>query len=245
LVSELLAVNPDLLVADATQAALATQRATHTIPIVVPTSGDLVRVGLVKSLAHPGGNLTGLTLMSPGLIGKRLAVLKEMAPHVRTVGILLTPDNPAAEPQLREAQAAATQLELKLQSIPIRQPNDIDRVLSSYARRIDAVFVTDDPIMDDFRTSIGAVAIKNHLPCVCSYRMPEDRSCLMWYGPDLLGMYKRAASYVAKILNGTKPADLPVEQPAKLTLVINAKTASDIGLPIPQSLLLSADEVIR
>ena len=245
LVSELLAVNPDLLVADATQAALATQRATHTIPIVVPTSGDLVRVGLVKSLAHPGGNLTGLTLMSPGLIGKRLAVLKEMAPHVRTVGVLFNPDNPAAEPQLKEAQAAVSQLELRLQPIPIRQPNDIDRLLSSYARRIDAVFVTDDPIMDDFRTSIGAMAIKNRLPSVCSYRMPEDRSCLMWYGPDLIGMYKRAATYVSKILNGTKPADLPVEQPAKLSLVINAKTAGDIGLAIPPSLLLSADEVVH
>jgi putative ABC transport system substrate-binding protein len=196
-------------------------------------------------LAHPGGNLTGLTLMSPGLIGKRLAVLKEMAPHIRTVAVLLNPDNPAAEPQIKEAQAAAAQLDLRLQPILIRQPQEIDRLLSSYARRIDAVFVTDDPIMDDFRTAIGVVAIKNHLPSICSYRMPEDKSCLMWYGPDLLGMYKRAASYVAKILNGAKPADLPVEQPAKLSLVINAKTASDIGLSIPQSLLLSADEVVR
>jgi putative ABC transport system substrate-binding protein len=245
LVSELLGLKLDVLVADATQAALAAKHATQTVPIVVPTSGDLVRAGLVNSLAHPGGNLTGLTVMSPGLMGKRLAVLKEMAPHIQRVAVLVNPDNPSGGFQLKEAQAAAPKLGLKLEPISIRRPQDIERVLPLYTGRVDSILVTDDPVLDDFRTQIGAYSIQNRLPSICSYRMPEDKTCLMWYGPDLVSMYKRAAHYVVRILNGTKPADLPVEQPARLTLVINAKTASDIGIVIPQSLLLFADEVVH
>ena len=161
--------------------------------------------------------------MSPGLMGKRLAVLKEMAPHIRRVAVLVNPDNPAGGFQLKEAQAAAAQLSLKLQPIPIKRPQDIERLLPLHAGRVDATIVTDDPVMDDFRTPIGTFAIQNRLPSICSYRMPEDKTCLIWYGPDLLGMYKRAGSCVVRILNGAKPADLPVEQPARLTLVINTK----------------------
>jgi putative tryptophan/tyrosine transport system substrate-binding protein len=245
LVSELVDLRVELLVADGTQAALAAKRATRTIPIVVPTSGDLVRAGLVASLAHPGGNLTGLTVMSTGLVGKRLALLKEMAPRIHRVAVLVNPDNPNCEFQLSEAQAEAPGLELQLYPVSIRRMEDINRLLASPSGRVDALFITDDFVLDGFRARIGAVALQNRLPWICGYPMPEDKIRLMSYGPDLLNMFRRAASYVTRILGGKQPADLPVEQPTRFVLRINAKTASDLGITIPRSLLASADEVVR
>ena len=241
---ELVDARVDVLVVDGTQAAIAAKRATGIIPIVFVVAADPVGSGLVDSLARPGGNITGLTLISQDLIGKRLAVLKEMMPRIRRVGVVVNPDNPTCEFQFREAQAVAPSLELELDSISVRRPEEIERVFQPFAGRVDALLLTGDVMLDGARTRIGAFAIKNRLPSICSYRMPEDKTCLMWYGPDLLQMFRRAASYVGRILNGTKPADLPVEQPARLTLVINGKTASALKIVIPQSLRVAADEII-
>jgi len=245
LVSELIGLRVEILVADGTQAALAAQRATRSIQIVVPASSDLVRAGLVVSLARPGGNLTGLTTMSTGLTGKRLALLKEMAPRTKRVAALVNPDSPGSMFQLKEAQLAASDLALEVQPASIRRPDDIDRVIPALAGRVDALFVTDDFVLDGYRARIGTLAVENRLPSVCGYTIGEDKSCLMWYGPDLLNMFRRSADYVAQILRGKKAADLPVEQPAKFALILNATMARTLGITIPQPLRLSADAIIH
>jgi putative ABC transport system substrate-binding protein len=244
LVAELLGLRIELLVADGTQAAIAAKRATRTTPIVA-ASGDLVRAGLVASLARPGANVTGLTVMSTVLVGKRLELLKEMAPSIRRVAVLVNPENPSCEFQHKDALSAASRLGLQLQRVSIRRPEDIESILSSASRRVDALLITDDYVLDGFRTRIGAFALRHRLPWICGYPMPEDRTCLMLYGPDLRNMYHRAASYVAQILDGRQPADFPVEQPTKFVLSINSKTATALGIVIPQSLLIAADEVVR
>jgi putative ABC transport system substrate-binding protein len=245
LVSDLIGLRVDILVADGTQAALAAKRATSSIPIVVPASSDLARAGLVASLARPGGNVTGLTTLSTGLTGKRLALLKEMVPRIRRVAVLVNPENPGGVFQLEEAQAAAPSLALEVQSTAIRGPDDIERVIPSLAGRVDALLLTDDFVLDGYRARIGTLAAQNRLPAICGYTIADDKSCLMWYGPDLLKMFRRSAHYVAQILGGRKPGDLPVEQPVTFALILNAKTASALGITIPQSLRLAADDIIR
>lgn len=244
LISELIRVPVDVLVADGTQVALAAKRATRTIPIVA-MGGDLVGMGLVVDLAHPGGNVTGLTLMSTGFTGKRLSLLKEIAPRTRRVAVLFNPDNPIARFQLKEAQTSAPGLGLQVHPVSIRRGDDIERTFPSLAEHADAVFVTDDLLLEAFHTRIGELAIQKRLPSICGYRLPEDESCLMWYGPDFLAMFRRAASYVVRILGGTKPGDIPAEQPTKFALIINARTASALGIVIPQSLAMAADEIVR
>jgi len=176
LASELVSLKVETIVADGTQAALAAKRATRAIPIVVPTSGDLVGAGLVASLARPGGNLTGLTLMSPGLIGKRLALLKEMAPRVQRVAMLVNPDNPSCALQLQEAQTAAPSIGLGVHATSIRQGDDIDRVIPPLIGRADAILLCDDVLMDAHRTQIGTLAIRNRLPSICGTRYLKTRS---------------------------------------------------------------------
>jgi putative ABC transport system substrate-binding protein len=245
LASELLGLRVELLVADGTQAALAAKSATRTIPIVVSVSADLVRAGLVTSLARPGGNLTGMSLMSPGLVGKRLALLKEMAPRIDRVAVVANPDNPASDTQLREAQEAAPGLGLKVHTVPIRRQADIDRITPSLAGRANAMLITGDFLLDANRAQIGSLALRNGMPWICNFALPEDKICLMWYGPDIQDIYVRAGRLAARVLNGTKPGDLPVEEPTKFVLGINASTASTLGITVPQSLLLMADEIVR
>ena len=243
--AELIDLRVEVLVADGTQAALAAKHATSTIPIVVTASSDLVAAGLVASLARPGGNVTGLALMSPDLVGKRLELLKQVAPRTRRVAVLLNPDNPACELQLRAARAAAPALGLKLYPVPVRQAQDIDHAFSPLDGRVDAVLVTDDVLLDSNRPRIGKAAARSRLVSICGYPVPGDTVCLMWYGPDLVALFRRAARLVDLILKGAKPADLPVEQPTTFRLSINLKTARALGLTIPQSILLRADEVLR
>ena len=244
LISELIRLRVDVLVADGTQVALAAKRATRTIPIVAMSS-DLVGMGLVDNLAHPGGNVTGLTLMSEGFTGKRLSLLKEIASRTRRVAVLFNPDNPVARSQVKEAQTLAPGLGLQVHPVSIRRADDIERVFLSLAEHADAVLVTSDLLLEEFRTRIGKLAIQNRLPSICPSRMPEDATCLMWYGPDFLAMFRSAARYVVRILGGTKPDDIPAEQPTKFTLIINARTANTLGIVIPQSLVIAADDVIR
>jgi putative ABC transport system substrate-binding protein len=245
LVAELIRLRVDVLVADGTQAALAAKRATSTIPIVVPTCSDFVGAGLVASLARPGGNVTGLTNMSPDLVGKRLELLKEVAPRTRGVAVLLNPDNPGTELQLRAAKAAASALGLELYPVPVRQVQEIDHAFSPFAGRIDSVLVTDDVLLDSNRPRIGTAAAQARLVSICGYPMPGDAGCLIWYGPDLIALFPRAARLVDLILKGANPADLPVEQPTKFQLTINLKAAQAIGRTIPQSVLVRADEIIK
>lgn len=241
--SELVDAKVDVLVTDGTPISIAARGATNTIPIVVAASSDLVRAGLVDSLAHPGGNVTGLTLMSPDLTGKRLAVLKEMAPRTRRIGVVLNSDNPSNAFLLSEAQAAASLLGLKLRVIPVQRGQDAEQVLQSHARHVDALLVADDLMLDALRNTIGSFAIKNRLPSMCSFRLPHDTTCLMWYGPDLVEMFRQSADYVARILRGANPADLPVAQPSRLTLIINGGTAKALRLAVPPALQMAADEV--
>jgi putative ABC transport system substrate-binding protein len=250
LAAGLVALNVDVIVAGAgTLSALAAKQATTTIPIVFPVVGDPVADGLVTSLARPGGNLTGLSAVSTELIGKLLELLKQAVPGVSRVALLLKPD---AAPErtmqgyLKESDAAARALGVQLQVVEAQGPEDFDRAFSDMSEaRADALVVLGTPVFQVARQRLVDLAAKSRLPTVFSYRAFVDAGGLMSYGPSFPDMFRRAATYVDKILNGAKPADLPVEQPTKFELVINLKTAKALGLTVPQSLLARADEVIE
>ena len=246
LAAELVALNVDVIVTSATPSVLAAKKATSTIPVVFVSVTDPVASGLVTSLARPGGNITGLTILAPELSGKRLELLKEAVPNVTRVAFLWNPANPAQAPQWREAQAAAQALGLRLQSLEVRSFNDFDSAFEAALReRARALIASPEPLINTHLKRIVEFAAKNRLPAM--YAGPEvvDAGGLMSYSPDYTYQYRRAATYVDKILKGAKPADLPVEQPKKFELVINLKTAKQIGLTIPQRVLGRADKVIR
>lgn len=250
LAAELVALRVDVIVtAGGTPAALAAQQATKTLPIVFINVGDPVTSGLVTSLALPGGNVTGLSLLFPELVGKCLEQLKQTVPRVSQVAILW---QPRAVPERTEkdiltgAELAARALGIRLQVIEARGPQDFDRAFSDMASaRAGALIVLSTPMFHGERHRLADLAAKNRLPTVFSFREYVDAGGLMSYGPDLADLSRRAASYVDKILKGTRPADLPVEQPTKFELVVNLKAASALGITIPQTLLLRADEVIQ
>jgi putative ABC transport system substrate-binding protein len=244
--SDLVRLNVDVIVASGTQATLAAKTATSTVPIVMSGSGDAVATGLVKSLARPGGNVTGLTLITPEVSGKRLALLKEAVPRRSKVGIVWNPDDPPRVLEYRETESAARTLGLTLQSVPVRRREDLDAAFSSIRRgQVEALVVFLDPITFESRSHIADLAARNRLPVMSGSRQFAEAGCLISYGADLAALYYRAAFYVDKILKGAKPGDLPVEQPTRFELVINLKTAKALGLIIPPTLLLRADEVIQ
>jgi len=250
LAAELVALKVDVIVAaEGTPPALAATQATRTLPIVFTTVGDPVTSGLVTSLARPGGNVTGLSLLFPELVGKGLEHLKQAVPGVSRVAVLL---QPGAVPErtykdiLKEADVAARALGVRLQVVEARGPADIDRAFSDMTRgRAGALTVLSTPMFASERRRLVDLAAKNRLPTVFSFRVYVDAGGLMSYGPNTVDLFRRAATYVDKILKGAKPADLPVEQPTKFELVINMKTAKALGLTIPQSLLGRADQVIQ
>jgi putative ABC transport system substrate-binding protein len=246
LAAELVGLNVDVIVTSATPSVLAAKKATSTIPVVFVSVTDPVASGLVASLARPGGNITGLTILAPELSGKRLELLKEAVPNVTRVAFLWNPANPAQAPQWREAQAAAQALGLRLQSLEVRSSNDFDSAFEAALReRARALIASPEPLISTHLKRIVEFVAKNRLPAM--YAGPEvvDAGGLMSYAPDYTAQYRRAAAYVDKILKGTKPADLPVEQPTKFELVINLKAAKQIGLTIPPNVLARADRVIR
>jgi putative ABC transport system substrate-binding protein len=246
LAAELVRLKVDVILATATPSVLAVKKASATIPIVLMGVGDPVASGLVTSLARPGGNITGLTLLAPELSGKRLELLKEVVPNVTRVAFLWNSTNPDQVPQWREAQAAAQELRLHLQSLEVRSSNDFDTAFEAALReRAQALAVAPEPLIRTHFKSIVEFAAKNQLPAM--YANPDfvDAGGLMSYAPSYDDLSRRAATYVDKILKGTKPADLPVEQPTKFELVINLKTAKQIGLTIPPNVLARADKVIR
>ena len=246
LAAELVRLKVDALLASATPSALAAQKATSTIPIVFTAVGDPVGSGLVASLAHPGGNITGLSNVNTDLTAKRLELLKETFPKVTRVGVLLNPADPITAPQLKDVEAAARSLGFQLQLYEARGPKDMESVASAWQKaHSGALFVLVSQMFVGVRPKLVEVITKSRLPAIFWTRSIVDAGGLMSYGPSIPDSYRRAATFVDKILKGAKPADLPVEQPMKFELVINLKTAKQIGVTIPPNVLARADKVIK
>jgi len=250
LAAELVALKVDVIVTSGgTLAALAAKQATTTLPIVFTAAGNPVGEGLVASLARPGGNVTGLSVVSTDTIGKSLELLTQAVPGLSRIALLLKPDavpDRANKDRLKLADVAARALGVRLQVVEAKGPEDFDRAFSDMTKgRASALAVLATPVFDSNRGRLVDLAAKARLPTVYSYRSYVEAGGLMSYGPDLADSFRRAATYVDKILKGAKPADLPVEQPTKFELVINLKTAKALGLTIPPSLLGRADEVIQ
>ncbi len=245
LTAELVQRKVDVIFTSGTTATQAAKNATATIPIVMTSVTDPVGTGLVTSLAHPGGNVTGLSNLSE-LSGKQLELLKEAFPKVTHVAVLWDPANTANARLLGEMKVAAGGLRITLQPLEIRGPDDFEPAFSAIKKEHrSGLIVLRNVITYAYGTRIVDLAAKSRLPAMYPDRVLVDTGGLMSYGPNFLDMFRRAAKYVDKILKGAKPADLPVEQPTKFELVINLKTAKQIGVTIPQSVLYRADKVIR
>jgi putative ABC transport system substrate-binding protein len=249
LATELVALKVDVIVVTSTPAAAVVKQATRTIPIVFTWAADPVGSGLVTSLARPGGNITGLSILAPDLVGKRLELLKQAVPGASRVAALWHPGDYVERMEkdlLTEADRAARALGLRLQVVEARGREDFDRAFSDMTRaRADAVTVQSTNIFFIERRRLVDLAAKNRLPAMYLTREFVDAGGLMSYGPNVADLHRRAATYVDKILKGAKPGDLPVEQPTKFELVINLKTAKALGLTIPPSVLGRSDEVIE
>jgi len=245
LAAELVRVPVDVLCTAGSQATGAAKQATRTIPIVFANVAFPEETGLVASYAHPGGNLTGVTFIGPEY-GKRLELLKEAYPKLSRVALIYNPGNPASVLARVETQRWAPALQVTLEPHEFQGPQDFERVFSAIAgKRPDALMTTADPLIVSYRTRIVDFAEKHRLPSMYPTQEFVDAGGLMFYGSSIPEMYRRAAVYVDRILKGATPADLPVEQPVKFDMVINLKAAKALGLTIPPSLLLRADEVIR
>jgi putative tryptophan/tyrosine transport system substrate-binding protein len=246
LAADLVRSKVDVIVTQGGAVTQAAQQATRTIPIVMSLVNDPVGSGLVASLARPGGNVTGGTVISPDLLGKRLALLKEVIPKVSRVALLRNPDNPADAAMLREVEAAARALGVRLQTLEARNHQEIERAFAAMIReRPGALLILPDAIFQTQRRQIAELAAKGRLPAVGRMREDAEAGYLMAYGANYRDLVRRAATFVDKILKGAKPADLPIEQPTKFELVINLRTAKAIGLTISPSLLQRADHVIE
>jgi putative ABC transport system substrate-binding protein len=246
LAADLVRSKVDVIVAASGAATRAVQQTTRTIPIVMSLVNDPVGSGLVASLARPGGNVTGLTIMAPDLSGKRLQLLKEVVPKVSRVALLRNPDNPADAAMLREAEAAAQALGVRLQILKTRTPQEIEGAFAAMIKeRAGAFLMLSDAIFFTQRRQIAELAAKGRLPSISGASDYPDAGGLMGYGANLSDLERRAATFVARILKGAKPGDLPVAQPTKFDLVINLRTAKAIGLTIPPSLLQRADRIIE
>jgi putative ABC transport system substrate-binding protein len=246
LAADLVRLKVDVIVAAATPASRAAKAATSTIPIVIVAVGDPVRAGLVASLARPSGNVTGLSLLTPELSGKRMELLTDILPKVSSVCVMLNPDNPVSAIFWEETQLAARTLRIDLRRLEARRPEDIERVFEAADKdAADAVIVFDDPSLWSYRAGIVAAAAARRIPVMYGYRDFVAEGGLISYGPDRPDQYRRTAAYVDKILKGAKPSELPVEQPTKFELVINLKTAQALGLTVPPTLIARADEVIE
>ena len=246
LVAELIRLNVEVIVTHGTPGTRTAKQATTTIPIVMAISGDAIATGIVTSLARPEANLTGSTFFLPELNAKRLELLKEACPHVARVAALSNPNNPVSKPIIPAMQAGATSLKLEIIDAGKAQgPSEFDSAFAAMAKsRVDAVVVTED---GEFAASFAAIAALSAANKLASIGAPEyaEAGGLIGYGVNLLGLYRRAAYFVDRILKGAKPADLPIEQPTKFELVVNLKTAKALGLDVPATVLSRADEVIE
>jgi len=235
----------DVIVTVATPLTLAAKQATSVIPIVFVAVSDPVGTGLVASLARPGGNITGLADQISDTAGKKLEFLREVVSDLRRLAIMANVGNPASVLEMGEAQAAARKLGLEVTTSEIRRIDDIAPALEALRQRADALYLCPDPLMGTNRTRINILAVGARLPTMHAVREYVEAGGLISYGPDMRDQFRRVADIVDKILRGAKPADIPVEQPTKFALVINLTTAKALGLKIPESLLLRADEVIE
>jgi putative ABC transport system substrate-binding protein len=248
LAAELVQGNVDVLVASLTQAALVAKKATATIPVVMAGVADPIAVGLIVSLARPGGNITGTSGLAADIVGKQLELLKEVVPGVSRVAVLWNPANSTFQAlQLRQVEVAARTAGLHLQLLEARAPKDFEAALAGIVKEegTRALAVLGDPLFSVYAAAIADLALKNRLATVSAGRVFTDAGMLLSYGASYFDLHKRAAVYVDKILKGTMPANLPVEQPTKFELVINLKTAKALGLEVPPTLLVRADEVIE
>ena len=245
-VADLVHAKVDVIVSSATPAIRFAKEQTSTIPIVMAGVTDPVGVGFVSSLARPGGNITGLTHLAPDLSGKRLELLKEVVPRLQRVAVLWNPNQPGQPAAFKETQVAAQAMKVTLISMEARNRQEIERALSGMGKEHpQALFELPDPLTFFNRELITEFAAKYKLPAMYGFREYVDAGGLISYGTSFPDLFRRAATYVDKILKGTKPAELPVEQPMKFELVINLKTAKQIGLTIPPNVLARADKVIK
>jgi putative ABC transport system substrate-binding protein len=243
---ELVGLQVDVIVASGTQAVRAAKEATSSIPIVMTVSSYPERIGLVASLARPGGNVTGLSNVSPELQGKRLQLLKEIAPSVARVALLYNAASPVEPLGLRELLAAAPAAGVIIQPVDVRAPDDLPAALAAVASgRAQALMALGNPANFQGRQLIADFAARGRLPGIFEERLFVEAGGLMSYAPSFTALFRRAATYVDRILKGARPADLPVEEPTTFELVINLKTAKALGLTIPQSVLIRADELIQ
>jgi putative ABC transport system substrate-binding protein len=246
LAAQLVRERVDIILVGSTQGALAAKRASSTIPIVMVTTGDPAGGGLIASLARPGANVTGVTALGQALSVKRLELLKEAVPRVSRVAVLTNPTSPYTGPFLRERESAARTLAIQLQVLEVQDPTEFEQAFAAMAgERAEALTVLTDVMFISHRRRIVELAAKRRLPAMYGEREFVAAGGLMFYGASLVDMYNRAGVYVDKILKGARPGDLPVEQPTKYDLVINLKTAKALGLTIPPSLLLRADQIIE
>jgi putative tryptophan/tyrosine transport system substrate-binding protein len=245
LVADLVRSKVDVIVQDSTVGTEVTKRATSTIPIVMALVLDPVGSGLVKSLAHPGGNVTGLSMMATELYPKRLQLLKEVNPKLTRAAVLWNPDHPLHAKVVEQLKAVAPSFSIELNFMGVRTPDQFGPAFLDVTRaNAQALYVVDDPIFFAHRAILLELASTARLPSIYETRRYPEAGALMSYGPDLHDLFRRAAIYVDRIFNGAKPADLPVEQPTKFELVINLKTAKTLGLSVPDKLLALADDVI-
>jgi ABC-type uncharacterized transport system substrate-binding protein len=246
LAAELVQLNVEIIVTDGTNVTRAARNATKTIPIVMASDADPVGNGFVASLARPGGNVTGLVNLIAGLSGKRLELLKEAIPGISRIGIVWNPENPSSVSGFKETQEAAQALAMQLQSLEVRGVDDFVGAFQAASKgRARALTVVSDSLMFSNRRRLLDLAAKHRLPTMHTQSLWVEAGALLSYGTHFPDLWRRATVYVDKILKGAKPADLPVEQPMKFEFVINLKTAKQIGVTIPQSVLYRADKVIR
>jgi putative ABC transport system substrate-binding protein len=246
LAAELVGLKMDLIVTGGTNAGIAAKRATSTIPIVMASGGDPVASGVAASLSQPGGNLTGMTSINRELAGKRLELLRNVAPRASRIAILWDERNEGNRLGVNDTEAVAKTLGLTIHSVPMRSFEALEAAFATVARgRADALIIFTISSLFPYRRRVAELAVKHRLPTVVGVREYVEAGCLASYGTDYPDLFRRAATFVDKILKGAKPADLPVEQPTKFELVINLKTAKALSLTIPPSLLQRADQVIE
>ena len=246
LVADLVRLKVDVIVAPSASDALAAQKATRAIPIVMTGVSAPVGLGLVESLARPGGNVTGMSQMTVEMLGKRLELLKEMVPKLTRVAVLWNPQRAGSALNWKEIQLSARQLGVQLHSLEVRSPDEFDKAFEdATGARAGALFIIPDPVIVAHLKRIAGLAAKSRLPSIFHISEFADSGGLVAYGPDRADLYRRAATYVDKILKGAKPGDLPIEQPTEFELVVNLKTAKALGITIPQSVRFRADRVIE
>jgi putative tryptophan/tyrosine transport system substrate-binding protein len=246
LAAELIRLKLDLIVTGGNEATEAVKKATETIPIVTSGSTNPVGSGFVASLSHPGGNVTGLSLDAPGLSGKRLELLKESFPMISRVAVLYYPGTPSVKVTMPETEEAARLLKVQLQRVSVEASDELEKAFSAMSKeRAEALVKLPSAVLTSYRKQIVELAAKRRLPAMYEDKVIVEDGGLMSYGSDIADVYRRAATYVDKILKGAKPTDLPVEQPMKFEMIINLKTAKQIGVTIPPNVLVRADKVIK